>query len=234
MIINSTVPNNTVIFRYINILKFLDLLIKKSLFFSNYKYFSDRYEKEFTNKYLQNFAVKARTSIVDDNMKGLINYYNNRYVNCWNISNSEEYLLWKSYCHNINHGVAIKSSVKRLTDSLDKFNKDIIFTCRKINYIPYSSISQDTMDVEYPIFTKYNFYSSENEFRISCIVDHCETNEKGVYVPIDLNILIDSIILNVHSNYYQTIVSIIKKVMGVDFLNQKLQNSSISDTSLMT
>lgn len=228
MYIGKTVSEDTVIFRYLDILKFLNLIVSKKLYFTNYKYFSDKFETEITEKYLIDFATSAGTNMENTTMQSLSNYYLNRFVNCWNISDTEQYLLWKTYCQNIYSGVVIKSSVKSVKDSLESQTK-LIFECDKIKYIPYSPSPEQ---IDHPVFTKYNFYSSENEIRVSTIIDHSEENDKGVLIPVDLNILIDEIILSSHSPYFQTITSVIESIMGHEFLTSKLTESLIDDTSL--
>lgn len=228
MYIGKSVSENTVIFRYLDILKFLNLIVSKQLYFANYKYFSDKYETEITEKYLINFAANAGTEMENERMQNISNYYLNRFVNCWNISDTEQYLLWKTYCQNIYSGVVIKSSVKNLKNSLESQN-NLIFVCNRINYISYS---RKPKHIDNPVFTKYDFYSLENEIRASTIIDHSEENDKGVLIPIDLNILIEEIILSSRSPYFQTIVSVIESIMGRDFLTNRLSESLIDDTSL--
>ena len=223
----KNIPEDTVIYRYINVLKFFDLLVKKQLYFSNYKYFSDKYETEITLKYIKEFARKVNSEIEDNKMSSFVNYFQNRCVNCWNISESEQYLLWKSYCQNINYGVVIKSTVKNLMSSLPDYS-DIIFVCKKIKYIPYISPTNNIN----PIFTKYDFYQTEKELRVSCIIDYTEENERGIFIPVDLNILIDEIILNINSNYFQTVKKIVENILGIEFANQKIKKSLIMDDSL--
>lgn len=228
MYIGKTVSEDTVIFRYLDILKFLNLIVSKQLYFTNYKYFSDKYETEITEKFLIDFATSADTDMENKTMQSLSNYYLNRFVNCWNISETEQYLLWKAYCQNIYSGVVIKSSVKNLRDSLESLN-ELIFACDRIQYISYSHKPEH---IDKPVFTKYDFYSSENEIRVSTIIDHSEENDKGVLIPIDLNILIDKIILSSRSPYFQTITSVIESIMGHEFLASRLSESLIDDTSL--
>ncbi len=228
MYIGKSVSEDTVIFRYLDILKFLNLIVSKQLYFTNYKYFSDKYETEITEKFLIDFATSADTDMENKTMQSLSNYYLNRFVNCWNISETEQYLLWKTYCQNIYSGVVIKSSVKNLRDSLESLN-ELIFACDRIHYISYS---HEPEHIDKPVFTKYDFYSSENEIRVSTIIDHSEENDKGVLIPIDLNILIDKIILSSRSPYFQTITSVIESIMGRDFLASRLSESLIDDTSL--
>ncbi len=110
---------STIVWRYMSIEKFLDLLTHKRLFFTNAANFTDGYEASLP----PNIIKSKRKKLVSQGLSGrdleeeiAIFELNNRpmreltLVNCWSIGRHESYALWKIYLRGGKAGVAIRSN----------------------------------------------------------------------------------------------------------------------------
>lgn len=127
-------------------------------------------------------------------------------VNCWHINDGESDAMWRLYLKK-EPGVAIKSTVKNLIDSLNDTNEQIYL--RKINYINYDSDIYSTSrpkpyDVLTPCLTKRSEFAHENELRLilhipEAVKDSNYWNNSnpldGKNILCDINGLVDKIIL---------------------------------------
>lgn len=139
---------------------------------------------------------------------------NINYINSWSISAHENMALWKLYVKG-EKGIAIKSNELSFKNSFKGEEKDIHMS--KIIYINYSrdyfyqgEIPKKEKSFQFqnlyaPYVHKRNHFAYENEYRalISLHNDddgkHLERIESGVFVPVDLNILIEEIYISPNS-----------------------------------
>lgn len=162
-----------------------------------------------------------QTEIAEMEFNGLLkrNYFEayNTYVNCWHIGEHENYAMWKVYGSEKN-SVAIKSTFGRLKHSLGK-DKDYSIQCGTVDYIDYENDElkmSALVNSGGRIITKSHYYRSEQEFRlfyndygymntickphmpysIEPEGDVLNRYPAGRQVPVDFNMMIDSIILN--------------------------------------
>ena len=237
---------NTVIWRYIGLDKFLDLLISQELYFSNAAKLSDKYEglipkrnqdyllKAFKNKGLSNEQAefeKQKTLKHIHELKALT------LLNCWTINQSESYALWKIYLGGSKSGVAIRTTVSKLTKAIKKGNdpyKEVIY----ISKVKYTDFIKDDPENRFNIITTKNkFYEYEKELRLFIFHQHNENENKNIpydisegrRLKIDLNELIDEIYLSpfVGKWFDTTLIAILNTVNPE--LSKKIKNSEILD-----
>src|SRR5690606_1697298 len=99
-------PNdeNIKVWRYLDTSKFIDLLIRKSLYFSRLDCFEDKHEGTYPEKniLIRNLQLKEcgikRT--YPSHEEFTIENINRTYVNCWYLDNIESEAMWKLYCKN--------------------------------------------------------------------------------------------------------------------------------------
>jgi hypothetical protein len=101
----DTPPDNQSIWRYMPFTKFAWLIANKSLYFSRLDQHDDWWE-----------GLLPKSS--DNETKKYIRY--NRFINCWHMNESESDAMWKLYGGSSGETIAIKTSVGRLIQALEK------------------------------------------------------------------------------------------------------------------
>ena len=106
-------PNEkTTIWRYLDFTKFMVLLDSGKLFFSRCDKLGDSWEGSCPKK-----TEKRRVGILGDASSSFKLLREFTSVNCWHMNKYESMAMWEIYIKN-NEGIAIKSSIKRLNESL--------------------------------------------------------------------------------------------------------------------
>ena len=239
---------NTVIWRYLSLDKFLDLLVTSEIFFSNAGRMTDKYEgtvpkrnRKYFVKHLTNqtefFTPEEAEIEAGFKVESIDSFKNLTLLNCWTISQHESYALWKIYLGGAKAGVAIKTTVSKLEKAIrmgnDPVDDDIYLS--KVNYTDYIKEGHDNRFKI--ITTKNDFYNYENELRLFIL--HFPKSEGGTVPPydirvgrrlkVDLNELIDSIYLSPFSGRWldDTLIKTINAVKPD--LTAKIENSEIYD-----
>lgn len=101
------------------------------------------------------------------------------YVNCWHMSDYEPAGLWAAYASE-SEGVAIKTTMQRLTNSLRQSEAYIYAGC--VAYANYDKEIMPEGNGFYSIYTKRREFESEREMRLSTLnhpVSRSEGTEKN-------------------------------------------------------
>jgi hypothetical protein len=197
----TTPDDRTVIWRYMDIAKFLDLLERRSLYFAPLVEFSDKWEgviaAGMTNLITSSFNPGATGGIVS----GFRAFGRVRVrINCWYMDTSESVAMWSLYTVPP-YGIAIESDVASLKTALDAAERDV--NLGQVEYLDYDddeystdSLAPPSVDAILPIVRKRNCYRHECELRaITWLGDNerPENPPRGISVPVDLRHLIKSI-----------------------------------------
>lgn len=239
-------PGNTIIWRYMGLDKFLDLITHRRLFFTNAKNFTDGYEVSLPT----NIVKAKRKELSAKGLSGrdleeeLATFeWTNRpmreltLVNCWSLGRHESYALWKIYLSGSKAGVAIRTNISRLRKGIiggnDPIDDEIyIGKVQYKDFLPEKDLSRFRL-----ITTKREFYEYEQEVRLFIL--HFPRSEGGVqpeyslefgrYVLVDIDTLIDQLYLSpfVGSWFGDSINRILEKVSPP--LAERLVASSIRD-----
>lgn len=213
----SYVSDNTKLWRYLSLSKFMDLLDTSALYFRRIDCFEDQLEAtqpggaSFFAKATENPWQVFEMQCVD---KQLEIYRNMTFANCWHMNSRENPDMWQNYVtlHG-NEGVAIQTYFCNLVDS---FNTDRVLTNLKMKYIDHHT---SFLDYSYPNYPEYlsikdKQFEYENELRIITIEKEypefdadtmsmdqkVQTNtHKGEHIKIELQKLIHSIYLSPNS-----------------------------------
>lgn len=206
----KTPHGNAMIWRYMGLGKFLDLITHRRLFFSNAARLTDQYEATLPASNIAAIRTKLENENFDpgdletevswrvaeiDGLRDLT------LVNCWSIGRHESYARWKIYLGGSKDGVAVKSTVGRLKKSLmrgaDCYPEDVYLAT--VNYaerIDTSSVHRFQV-----VTTKKPYYEFETEMRAFIVnFPRSEGGTKtpyeialGRYVSIELDELVDEI-----------------------------------------
>ena len=209
-------PDDLIIWKYMELPKFFDMLYDKHLFFSNVRLLPDLYECSFPE-------LRKKTKDIEK-LKDLV------FVNCWTIAEEEDYALWKVYLNNSKYGVAIRTTIGNLKSCLQLSSPYNLSTIRirRVNY----SYKLEKISIESIVCTKKPFYKYENELRLWIrAVYNEDVGSDGIKIIMDIDRLIESIYISPFMPYWfnMSLIDIVNKYKGDTFLSSKLIPSSIRE-----
>ena len=219
---------NVRIWRYMDFTKFLFLLTRNELFFPRADRLGDPFEGSFSKKNIEKrpeyYAGIGKE--LPEMLKSLGDYHKFllffTFINSWHLNDYESAAMWKIYIQK-GEGIAIQSTFTRLCNSFARSDKDIFVGC--VNYSDYEEdwIPEDNSlapflhkrkSFEYENEVRaifHDFPSGEGEIKSSQILIFKE--RKGIYIPVDLSVLIENIYVSPASSdwFIELVQSIIKK-----------------------
>jgi hypothetical protein len=204
---------NTIVWKYLDLSKFLDLLMSRKLFMSRSDKFEDQYEGTFSEPTYE--EIKK----LSENNPEFLDYYKSHrekvVVSSWHINEYESFAMWQIFTQN-NEGLAIQSTIGRLQKALkpeinySQFIGEVNYIDYKKEYIPFDNMF-------FPFMFKRKSFQYEREVRI--ISDLSENNIKindGLKIDVDINQLIEKIYIHPKSeNWYKKLV--IELVSKLDY-----------------
>ncbi len=210
---------DTIVWKYLDLSKFLDLLLSNKLFMSRSDKFEDQYEGTFSEP---TFEEIRKLSI---NNPDFLNYYKTHRekvaISSWHINEYESFAMWQIFTQN-SEGLAIQSTIRRLQNALlpeTNFNQYI----GEVNYIDYKKEYIPFDDMFFPFLFKRKSFQYEREVRI--ITDAGKSNvtiNEGLKINVDITQLIEKIYIHPKSeNWYKNLVIELVSKLGFDFLIEK-------------
>ena len=160
-----------IVWRYLSLKHFAYLMKNESLYFTVAKNFTDKYEFTIPKRTLDKLSMVCDKNELEQKIEQFSEYRNSTFVNCWTRKRDESYLLWKIYLGGSHNGVAIKSTVSKLRDSLKSQNRNTNLEMyyadiKYADYIPPRELGLPTIAA-----TKRRFYKGEDEVRLFFSVD---------------------------------------------------------------
>jgi hypothetical protein len=212
---NITLPedNNTIVWKYLDLSKFLDMLLSQQLFMSRSDKFEDQYEGTFSEPTFEEIK-----KIAANNPKFLDYYKSHRekvVISSWHINEYESFAMWQIFTKN-NEGLAIQSTIGRLKEALQP-ERAIEQYIGNVNYIDYKKEYIPFDDTFFPFLFKRKSFQYEREVRIISDVSaqNIPVND-GLKINVNLNELIEKIYIHPKSeNWYKKLV--IELVSKLDF-----------------
>ena len=218
---NIKLPENsdTIVWKYLDLSKFLDLLLSRKLFMSRSDKFEDQYEGTFSEP---TFEEIKKLSV--NNHEFLDFYKSHRekvVVSSWHINEYESFAMWQIFTQN-SEGLAIQSTIGRLQKSLD-VEKDFKQYIGEVNYIDYKKEYIPFDDMFFPFLFKRKSFQYEREIRILADLSKQEIKiNDGLKIDIDINQLIEKIYIHPKSeNWYKKLVIELVDKLGFDFEIEK-------------
>ena len=218
-----SIPENIEVplWRYMSIEKLESLLRENALYFRRADLFEDPLEGNQSNATLDHrpkFFEGAKDSwihktmpMIDARVRKCV------YVNCWHNSKSQSVYMWDAYTKD-NKGIAIKSSLSRIRNAIIDTEREFLLS--PVNYIDFEKDHTSDANSFYAFFYKDKSFFNEREFRFAFIqnFEHISKDEfdsllfeEGVFIPVDVNLLIEKVIVSPHTNARD--VKAIKKLL---------------------
>jgi hypothetical protein len=227
---NITLPedNNTIVWKYLDLSKFLDMLLSQQLFMSRSDKFEDQYEGTFSEPTFEEIKKIAA------NKPEFLDYYKSHrekvVISSWHINEYESFAMWQIFTKN-NEGLAIQSTIGRLKEALQPENR-VEQYIGNVNYIDYKKEYIPFDNAFFPFLFKRKSFQYEREVRIiTDVSSHNISVNEGIKINVDLNQLIEKIYIHPKSeNWYKKLV--IELVSKLNF-NIEIEKSDLESDILI-
>ena len=163
----STPAGETDIWRFMDLTKFLSMLVRNSLFFCRADGLEDPYEGETPKASRAAFQAQIEAMLPPEPAASLMKmqgdlallHKTTTFMNCWHMNPTESAAMWKLYASN-NEGIAIKTTVRRLRDSLNKWPRPVY-----IGAVSYNEQAFSHGNALAPFVFKRRSFQHEQELR---------------------------------------------------------------------
>ena len=211
------VPDGTILWKYMDFLKFSYLIETKTLWFNRIDKFEDVYEGTFPHANMQlRPEVYGKDNVMSDDTYAIMeNYGRNRiYVSCFHANSFESAAMWSLYSKS--GGVAIKTEITKLQNSFEVEERNIFIS--SVKYADYDVDFLPEGNVIYLGLYKRMSFSHENEVR--CLyLDQINTppNEFGYAISVDIPELITAVYISPYApSYAEETVKLLMQQSGYD------------------
>jgi len=203
---NGKINENAVIWRYMDFAQYVSMLSKNALYFSSINKLKeqDHFEGIYTKKDFETLFKTVDPALVDPaiieyfkdfNYQAWMKICDSAFANCWSIDDYESELMWKSFS-NMENGIVIKSTPKKLLNSLAKNTFGI--PIYEVGYIDHENeflFGQPGFNSLSPAIYKSKYHKDEHELRALMFIFDSNDPSYGIgrYVASDLILLIESI-----------------------------------------
>lgn len=217
--IKLPVDSSTIVWKYLDLSKFVDLLLNRQLFMSRSDKFEDQYEGTFSEPTFEEIK-----KLCIDNPEFLDFYKSRRkqvVISSWHLNEYESFAMWQIFTQK-NEGLAIQSTLGRLQTALipeKKYEQHI----GEVNYIDYKKEYIPFDHAFFPFLFKRKSFQYEKEIRIiSDVSKHNLTIDNGLKIDVDIDQLIEKIYIHPKSeNWYKNLVIELVKRLGFNFEIEK-------------
>jgi len=188
--------DGTILRRYLDLPKYLDLLRTGELYLRRADKFPDRFEGAL--------SPALRDSIDNEHKSGKLEYDADEfyrrcrmssYVSCWSLGTQDNMALWQLY-GGASTSVAITTSVQQLTIACLKWDEKVIM--HKVQYIDHFKNPDMVIGFTTDLLQfKHEAYEFEHEVRILVPrKDGWKKNPESIRLPLyDLDVLIHSVVV---------------------------------------
>jgi hypothetical protein len=210
---------DTIVWKYLDLSKFVDLLLYQKLFMSRSDKFEDQYEGTFSEPTFE--EIKKLSANNPDFLDYYKTHRKNVVVSSWHINEYESFAMWQIFTQK-SEGLAIQSTVNRLQQSLKTENNYKQYI-GEVNYIDYKKEYIPFDNSFFPFLFKRKSFQYEREIRIiTDVSSHNLTIDNGLKIDIGISELIEKIYIHPKSeNWYKNLVIEMVKRLGFDFEIEK-------------
>jgi hypothetical protein len=131
----QTPPDETVVWRYMDFVKFVDLLERSSLWFTRADKLDDPREGDLTEMELSQLREAPSPEVAEHNLGVFRSLRRENFLNCWTES-GESMAMWNLYAR-APGGVAIKSTIGRVKRAIENATEKIFIS--RVEYIDWNS-----------------------------------------------------------------------------------------------
>jgi len=222
------------LWRYMDLSKFISLISKKELYFAAATSFSDPFEgakgiaerKDKWDNFYLDFFKKALLTVPGENPSRFTNEEletesqrlleelhsggttsrESTFISCWHMSKFESEAMWKLYSRDTSNAVAIQTTYQRLYEAL---GRSPYIAIGKVKYIDFSKKFASVNDA---FWYKQESFDYEKEVR-AIVQDYEKAGASGISVPVDVDLLIENLYVSPYAStwFYDVVQSVLEK-----------------------
>lgn len=211
----TTPDKNKVVWKYMELWKFLDLIDSSKLYLRRVDLFDDKYE----GRYFGDDPVSDELSSFDEHRKNI------SFITCFTMDQMENYSMWKIYS-DLNYGIALKTNIDRLIKSFEMEQEEVFIG--EVSYKDSTGlypINFDGAQVLKNYFIKRKYFDFEKEVRIFTAKNQNKEDLKGLSLNVDLEVLIEDIYISPFAK--PSLKKFIEIILQSKGLNYTLKQSKI-------
>ena len=224
---------NDILWRYMDLPKFISLISRKELYFASANSFEDIFEGakgildkkdkwdsfylDFFEKSILTAPFQVQNELTIEKVKAdserLLKQLNESgnlqrkytFISCWHLNEYESEAMWKLYSKDVSNALAIKTTFGNLYEAL---GQNPYIDIGKVKYIDYKKHFTSVNGAFW-----YKRKSFEHEKEVRAIIRKHDTKANGIYVPIDINKLILGIYVSPYAQewFVDVVKSIVRK-----------------------
>lgn len=209
------------VWRFMSLAKFLDLLERHDLYFPKVTTLDDPLEGSLSDatvealrRYPEQFEEPEKSrlrGVIEHNLGVMRQARDLVHVSSWHINEHESAAMWRLYSPG-EEGLGIQSTFKRLTQSFHPAPMDVY--AGVVRYLDYAREEMPKFNVFDPALHKRRSFEHERELRAAVLT---AAPQPGVYVPVDLSILIERVYLSPEAGaWFVELLRRLLKRYGVD------------------
>jgi hypothetical protein len=239
----------TVLWRYMDLPKFVSLLSTKALWLTQLESLTDHYEGGLPASLVKKWIDQWRQDGIDLEMIHDAHFPSylerkTRYANCWTMATNESEPMWRLYGGD-RRGVAVRAFYSTLSMQLPP-------TCELgvVEYVDYSTLPEDKITISNLPFMKRAEFGLEQEVRAverhyAFVKDEDRPQRKGppgstltqadfdamynqptgIKVPVDTSVLIEEVVVNPYAD--QLFFDIVRDIVTAFGLSKPVRWSSL-------
>jgi hypothetical protein len=200
-VIDTRLRSNQILWRYLDLAKFLDFIMYGRLYFARGDQFTDKFEGAFTKSLRQKIRDSYEEKEFGFTYSGFKKRLRERvYLNCWHRGPDDNMAMWRIYGGS-NPSVAITTTVGKLTQALKHAALPHFMSIRRVTYIKHWQDPKIDITPYSNIFAyKVRAYNYEKEVR--AIIDRHEEDfdsdemELSMYVNVSPSQLLRSVVFS--------------------------------------
>lgn len=210
--------DDTIIWKYLDLSKFLDLLLSERMFMARSDKFEDQYEGTFSEPTYE--EIKKLLADNPDYLDAYKSKRKNIVISSWHANSYESYAMWQVFTKN-NEGLAIQSTIGHLKNSL--IEPKVHQYIGEVNYIDYKKEHIPFDDDFFPFLFKRKSFQYENEIRVITDVTPLDLHvNEGVKIEVNINQMIERLYIHPKSeNWYKKLVIEAVNRLGYHFEIEK-------------
>ncbi len=210
--------DDTIIWKYLDLSKFLDLLLSERMFMARSDKFEDQYEGTFSEPTYE--EIKKLLADNPDYLDAYKSKRKNIVISSWHANSYESYAMWQVFTKN-NEGLAIQSTIGHLKKSL--IEPKVKQYIGEVNYIDYKKEHIPFDDDFFPFLFKRKSFQYENEIRVITDVTPLDLHvNEGVKIEVNINQMIERLYIHPKSeNWYKKLVIEAVNRLGYHFEIEK-------------
>jgi hypothetical protein len=205
-----TPPNKTVLWRYMDFAKFLEMIESQSLWFSRIDQLEDPLKGTHTDAELAGIRKHVEKRFARRLIRLVRSSRREVYVNCWRSGSTESLAMWDLYGKGSGI-IAVKSTVGRLKEAVATYEKSIFIS--KSRYFDWND-APGLDNVLVACSRKDLSYQHESEVRAMIFEvssNHAARRRLGLRLPVDIEKLITEVMVGQREQRW--VVQLVEQVM---------------------